>query len=132
MFQKTVTTLALALCCIFAFAQDKHQGPISPEDALELMKTTDNLVILDVREPQYIGNSNYFKGSIRIPWTEMSKRYREVPEGRPVLINCGLGQVAPRAYETLKNKRPDIQILYYIAGAPLFNEYNQWKSRQMK
>lgn len=127
---RTFFTLALTFCCMIVFAQDKQQGPISPKDALELMKTTENLVLLDVREPQYIGRSNYFKGSIRIPWTEMSKRYAEVPKGRPVLINCGLGQVAPKAYNTLKSKRPDIKVLYYIAGAPLFSEYNQWKSEK--
>jgi len=116
-----------------AFAQESKQndmGGISPEQALEYMKTTENLVILDVREPQYI--NSYFEGSIQIPWTQMAKRYNEVPKGRPVLINCGLGQVAPRAYETLKKNRPDIPELGYIAGAPKFREYNNWLKEQKK
>ena len=125
--------IVMMLMGAMAFAQDvaqKDMGGISPEKALEYMETTENLVIVDVREPQYI--NSYFEGSIRIPWTQMDKRYNEIPKDRPVLINCGMGQVAPRAYEILKKNRPDIPALGYIAGVPKFREYNNWLKQQKK
>lgn len=104
----------------------KLLGGLKPDDALEYMKKTENLVIVEVREPQWIGSA-WFTGAIRIPWSEMEKRYAEIPKGRPVLLNCGAGVMAPRAYRILTEKRPDIPQLSYIAGAPLFDEYNNWK-----
>lgn len=101
-------------------------GGLKPSDALEYMKKTENLVIVEVREPQWIGSS-VFAGALRIPWSEMAERHGEIPRGRPVLLNCGAGIMAPRAYRILMKKRPDIPQLSYIAGAPLFDEYNGWK-----
>lgn len=109
----------------------KLLGGLSPSDALEYMKTTKELVIVEVREPQWIGSS-WFEGAIRIPWSEMEQRYAEIPANRPVILNCGAGQMAPRAYKTLTEKRPDIPQLSYIAGAPLFSEYNNWLKEQNK
>jgi len=106
-------------------------GGLSPENALEYMKNTPELVIIDVREPKWI--DRYFTGSMRIPWTEMERRYSEVPSDKPILLNCGAGVVAPRAYKILQEKRKDLKSLCYIAGTPLFSEYNEWlKSNKEK
>ena len=106
-------------------------GGLSPENALEYMKNTPELVIIDVREPKWI--DRYFTGSMRIPWTEMERRYSEVPSDKPILLNCGAGVVAPRAYKILQEKRKDLKSLCYIAGTPLFSEYNKWlKSNKEK
>lgn len=131
---KSFVFFSMSLISVACFAQNaengKQLGGVKPKEAFEYMKTTDNLVIVDVREPQYI--NNYFEGSIRIPWTQMEKRYNEIPKGRPVILNCGLGQVAPRAYQVLTEKRKDIPELSYIAGAPLFSEYNKWLREKKK
>ena len=105
-------------------------GGMSPEDALEYMKTTPDLVIIDVREPQYINQS--FKGEMQIPWTKMAERCDEIPAGKNVLLHCGLGMVVPNAYRTLQEKRPDLKSVAYIAGAPLFKEYNEWQKANKK
>ncbi len=100
-------------------------GAMSPTKALEYMKTTENLVVIDVREPQYINQS--FDGAMQIPWTKMAERCGEIPSGRPVLLHCGLGMVVPDAYNTLRKKRNDLESVAYINGAPLFSQYNKWK-----
>lgn len=111
-------------------ADTQWLGGMSPEDALEYMKTTPDLVIIDVREPQYINQS--FKGEMQIPWTKMAERCDEIPAGKNVLLHCGLGMVVPNAYRTLQEKRTDLKSVAYIAGAPLFKEYNEWLKANKK
>lgn len=99
-------------------------GALTPEEALEYMMTTEDLVIVETREPQYIQGG--FTGVIFIPHTEMAERYSEIPENRPVILHCGGGVVVREAYRILTEKRPDIPELSYIAGRPLFDDYNTW------
>ena len=105
--------------------QMKQLGAMKPKEALEYMLHTPDLVIIDTREPQYIDKQ--FNGCLSIPYTQMAERYKEIPEGRPVMLHCGLGWVAPKAYKTLVEKNPKIKELSYIDGAPLFDEYNKNK-----
>lgn len=101
-------------------------GGLSPEEALEYMKKTPNLYIIDVREPEWYEGFTQFTGNHHIPVSQLGKRYKEIPSDRPVLINCGAGVMAPKAYKILKDKKADIKQLSYIAGTPLFEEYNTW------
>lgn len=110
---------------------DKLLGGLSPRDALEYMKTTKNLVIVEVRTPEWLG-STWFSGALLIPHTQMATRFNEIPADRPVILNCGAGVNAPKAYQVLIEKRPDIPQLSYIAGGPLFREYNEWVAQQGK
>lgn len=103
---------------------EKLLGALTPQEALEYMKKTKDLVIVETREPQWI--SGGFTGSIKIPHTEMARRYNEIPKDRPVILHCGGGVVVPGAYRTLIENRPDIPQLSYIAGRPMFDEYNRW------
>lgn len=109
----------------------ERAGGISPENALEKMKTTDNLVIVEVNAPEW-KLSTGFTNAMYIPYTEMEKRYDEIPKDRPVLLHCGGGIVSQDAYKILTEKRPDIPWLGYIAGAPMVSEYNEWLERQEK
>lgn len=108
---------------------EKLLGGLSPRDALEYMKTTKNLVIVEVRTPEWLG-STWFTGALLIPHTQMATRFNEIPADRPVILNCGAGVNAPKAYQVLIEKRPDIPQLSYIAGGPLFREYNEWVAQQ--
>ena len=100
-------------------------GGLSPEDALEYMKTTEGLVIVEVNTAQW-KKETPFIGAMWIPHDEMAERYDEIPEGCPVILHCGAGVVSVPAYETLIEKRPDIPELSYIDGAPPIKEYNEW------
>lgn len=104
-------------------------GAMSPEDALEYMKSTPNLVIVEVNAPEW-KLRNGITGAMYIPYTEMTERYDEIPEGCPVLLHCGGGIVSIDAYEILQEKRPDIPELSYIAGAPSVKAYNEWLAAQ--
>ena len=100
-------------------------GGQTPQDALEYMKNTPNLVIVEVNAPEW-KLSNGITGAMWIPYTEMAERYDEIPTGQPVLLHCGGGIVSVEAYEILLEKRPNIPELSYIAGAPPVKAYNEW------
>ena len=116
--------------------EQNAQGALTPEDALEYMKKTKDLIIVDVA-PSKMYDKGHFIGAISIPIENISKdeedkRYKELPAGKPVLIHCRRNIFAPQAYKRVKELRPDITELSYIAGAPLFKPYNDWKSTQSK
>lgn len=112
-------------------AERKLLGGLTPEDALEYMKKTENLVIVEVNAPEWKLRRG-FAGAMHIPYTEMAERCGEIPAGRPVLLYCGGGIVSVEAYGVLREKRPDIPQLAYIAGAPLVREYNEWLAERGK
>ena len=105
---------------------ERYLGGLTPSDALEYMKSTPNLYIIDVREDDWYEGYTQFVGNIHIPRTQLPERYTEIPSDRPVILNCGAGVQAPRAYDFLREKRADIKQLSYIAGTPLFAAYNNW------
>lgn len=110
----------------------KYLGSLSPKDALAYMKSATNLFIVDTATAREYAQK-HFDGAVNIHYSEMPKRYDEIPKNATVLLHCRLGMVVPRAYEVLKDKRPDIVELSYIDGAPLFDEYNEWnKSRRLR
>ena len=123
-----LTALAFAMIPIAA-TETKRLGGLTPEAALEYMKKTPALVIVEV-------NTDYWKlktgfiGALHIPHDQMAKRYGEIPRGVPVILHCGAGVVSVPAYETLCEKRPDIPELSYIAGRPPVAEYNAWKQKE--
>lgn len=109
----------------------KRLGGLTPEAALEFLKSTPDVVIVEV-------NTDYWKlktgfiGALHIPHDQMASRYNEIPRGRPVILHCGAGVVSVPAYETLCEKRPDIPVLGYIAGHPPVAEYNKWYKEHHK
>lgn len=111
-------------------SSEKFLGGLSPDKALAYMKATPNLYIIDVREPEWYDGYTQFTGNVHIPYSKLAERYKEIPTDRPVILNCGMGMVAPRAYELLKKLDIDVVQLSYIAGSPQFKEYNEWISKQ--
>lgn len=112
----------------------KDLGGMSPEKALEYMKMTENLVIVDVASRTNYARK-HFEGAVNIPIENLSsdeekELYLKLPKGRPVILHCRLGMIVPGAYRTLKQLRADIPEISYIDGTPLFDEYNAWKNEQ--
>lgn len=103
---------------------------LTPEDALEYMKNTEDLIIIDTRDLEVLPNG--FVWSIAIPRNQIADRVREIPEWAKVLLHCGWGGVAPKAYQALLEVNPKLESLAYIAWTPLFDEYNNlfpyWRS----
>ena len=109
-------------------------GAMSPEAALEYMKETKDLVIVDVAATRWY-DENHFEGAINIPIEELDSEaedalYREIPAGRPVLMHCRRGMIVPGAYRRVLELRPDIPEISYIDGTPQFDEYNGWLESQ--
>lgn len=109
-------------------------GALSPEAALEYMKNTPNLVIVDVAAVRWY-NEEHFEHAITIPIEELDSgeedaRYMEIPSGQPVLLHCRRGMIVPGAYRRVLELRPDISEISYIDGTPLFAEYNEWLAAQ--
>ena len=109
-------------------------GAMSPEAALEYMKETKDLVIVDVAATRWY-DDNHFEGAINIPIEELDSEaedalYREIPAGRPVMMHCRRGMIVPGAYDRVLELRPDIPEISYIDGTPQFDEYNQWMESQ--
>lgn len=109
-------------------------GAMSPEAALEYMKETKELVIVDVAATRWY-DENHFEGAINIPIEELDSEaedalYREIPAGRPVLMHCRRGMIVPGAYDRVLELRPDIPEISYIDGTPQFDEYNEWLESQ--
>lgn len=124
--RKVLIMAAVLLPSSVAFGQTHLMGGITPQAALEYMKSTDNLVIIEVNQKQW-KKKVPFTGAMWIPYDEIEARCGEIPKDRPVLLHCGQGVVSVPAYDTLKRVRPDIPELSYIAGPPPIDEYNKWK-----
>ena len=111
----------------------KALGALKPEQALEYMKKTKDLVIIDVA-PSKAYDKGHFIGAISIPVEVLSieeeeKRYKElIPAGKPVLVHCRKSIYAPAAYKRIIELRPDIPEISYIDGAPMLKQYNDWKA----
>lgn len=114
--------------------QTKIIGALSPKDALKYMQETPDLLIVDVAATRWF-NENHFQGAINVPIEEMNSEqereaYLNLPTGRPILIYCRLGMIAPGAYTVVLQLRHDFPEISYISGAPLFDEYNAWLDTQ--
>ena len=106
-------------------------GGLTPEAALEYLKNTPDVVIVQVNTAEWKIEPG-FTGALWIPHDEIAERYDEIPSGKPVMLLCGAGVVSVPAYETLLEKRPDIPELSYIAGSPrsVMDAYNEWVAGQ--
>ena len=113
--------------------KQKDLGGMEPSQALKYMKAAKDLVIVDVATKRWYA-TNHFSSAVNIPIENISSNeaeelYRRIPSGRPVLLHCRLGMIAPGAYQTLKRLRSDIPEISYITGKPPFDEYNQWHEK---
>lgn len=131
--RRLIFVVALLLACVLTYSKEdnlvnktKLLGGLSPADALEYMKTTRDLVIIEVNKADRkwpVG----FNGALWIPYDEIEQRVSEIPAGRPVILHCRRGNVVKIAYKTLSQMNTGIKELSYIAGVPPIDEYNSFK-----
>ena len=96
-----------------AAAEDSFK--MSPKAALEYRAATPELVVLDVRTPGEYAQG-HLEGSVNIPVEELEGRLAEVPADRPLLIYCRRGARAERAYNIIKEKKPEAATVHFVLG----------------
>ncbi|MCG5031504.1 hypothetical protein MAF45_08625 [Mesosutterella sp. OilRF-GAM-744-9] len=111
--------------------QQKNLGGLAPQAALEYMKKTPDLIIVNVAGRGFY-DRNHFEGEVNIPTEDLGEkesklRLLALPSGRPVMLHCRRGHMVVGWFEVLRQLRPDIPEVSYIAGVPPFDEYNDWK-----
>ncbi len=80
---------------------------ITPEQARDLIDTTPDLIVVDVREPyEYCGAAGHIPGALNYPWNSgvLEGRYEELPADGPVLVVCAAGGRSNRAANFLDSK----------------------------
>ena len=123
--------ISVTLFANMSLAEQNDLGGLTPEAALEYMqKNAGNLILIDVAPTRWFERET-FNGAIHIPENELDgaekdKRYSELPNDKPILLFCRRGVTVLKAYPHVKDLRPDIPEISYIAGAPLFKDYNEW------
>jgi len=73
---------------------------VTAEQARELIDSTDDLTVVDVREPyEYSGAGGHIPGALNYPFNSgvLEARYEELPMDGPVLVVCGSGSRSNRA-----------------------------------
>jgi rhodanese-related sulfurtransferase len=67
---------------------------VTPEEAHELIGTTDDLTVVDVREPsEYCNTGGHIPGALNYPLSSgvLHERYEELPMDGPILVVCQSG-----------------------------------------
>ena len=67
-----------------------HFSTIAPTEALALIKSKKNLLVLDVRSPEELKEGK-IAGSTLVPFWDIAKGNYRVPSNQPVLLVCAVG-----------------------------------------
>jgi rhodanese-related sulfurtransferase len=90
---------------------------VTAEQARELIDSTDDLTVVDVREPsEYSGTRGHIPGALNYPLNSgvLLTRYEELPMHSPVLVVCGSGSRSNRAAKFLDSM--DFSMVYDMLG----------------
>ena len=87
--------------------------PITPKQLVEKLRTGDDLVLLDVREPHELEICR-IEGSIAIPMSELSVRHVELDPDKPLVCICHHGIRSAHVASALA--RMDFAELYNLTG----------------
>lgn len=88
---------ALAIVVLVGFACSKNDGgsdspfrSVAPAEAVKLMESRSDLLIVDVRSPQEL-REGYIEGSVFVPFWEIAQGKADLPKDRPLLLVCAVG-----------------------------------------
>ena len=113
---KTVLFLAGLLSIVSVPCVSAHTD-VTAEEAKELIDTTDDLTVVDVREPyEYNSTIGHIPGALNYPWNSgvLKADYEELPADGPILVVCGSGSRSNRAANFLDSK--DFSMVYDMLG----------------
>ena len=101
---------ALLLASAFALASNARglaHTDVTPEQARDLIGSTDSLIVVDVREPyEYCDAVGHIPGARNYPWNSgvLQARHEELPTDSPILVVCRSGGRSNSAANFLDSK----------------------------
>lgn len=95
-----------------------HTGPLSPSEAMKMIREHKNLTVVDVRTPEEF-EKDHIPGAISVPIQSLPENMNAIPTG-PVLLVCRTGRRAHHAYYLIHDARPTQQ-LWYLEGRPIYS-----------
>lgn len=116
-----IRLLLSLLAALGLFAQDAPKK-LTPDEMKTAIQKTENLYLLDVREPKEIAELGTIKGAVNIPLGDLEKRLAEVPKDRKTLVFCNHAVRAGKASDLLRKNGYD-----NIIGLGAMAE---WKDKQ--
>ena len=100
-----------AVCAMLAMgllmarqAETKASKKITYEELVKLLEKPQDVLFIDVREPNEIEVTGTLKGALTIPVGQLADRLKEVPKHKPVVAFCRRGGRATRASNLLDEK----------------------------
>jgi len=100
-----------AVCAMLAMgllmarqAETKAPKKITYEELVKLLEKPQDVLFIDVREPNEIEVTGTLKGALTIPVGQLADRLKEVPKDKPVVAFCRRGGRATRASNLLDEK----------------------------
>ena len=100
-----------AVCAMLAMgllmarqAETKAPKKITYEELVKLLEKPQDVLLIDVREPNEIEVTGTLKGALTIPVGQLADRLKEVPKDKPVVAFCRRGGRATRASNLLDEK----------------------------
>jgi len=90
---RAVWFVASLVLSVFQAGAGAHTD-VTPEQARELIESTENLLVVDVREPsEYCDVRGHIPGAVNYPLSSgvLYARYDELPMDRPILVVCRSG-----------------------------------------
>ena len=93
-----VLVLILLIYPKIKLRMNKNVASITADDAMTLMQTSRDLVIIDVRNPDEF-KSGHIQGAKNFPLGDMPRRLKELEKyrGKPLLVHCASGSRSSRA-----------------------------------
>lgn len=93
---------------------NRHKENISVKEMLEIIKTNNNVVLLDVRSTQEY-EEGHINGSVNIPVYDLEKTApQKLNKESIIIVYCSAGVRSKRAIQTLKKQ--GYKNLYNIEG----------------
>ena len=89
-----IVLLLLCMPLILSGSYASAHTDVTADQARELIDSTDNLLVVDVREPaEYSGSGGHIPAALNYPWNSgvLLIRYEELPADGPVLVVCASG-----------------------------------------
>jgi rhodanese-related sulfurtransferase len=106
--RRTTAWVAAALLTMSNSCAQTHTD-VTPRQAKELIDSTDQLIVLDVREVrEYCDPAGHIPGALNYPWNSgaLQARYAELPADSRILVVCRRGRRSNRAASFLASRSP--------------------------